>query len=98
MKATVLESCHSTWIFDTDRKRFRRVLKDIEVGHHAVSTQWRNYFELQVDPADETFTVILLADHSRMIRSWRHTQDCVQCGGHVTEELSLKDIRHAVSV
>ena len=25
----VLESCHSTWIFDTDKMRFRRVLKGL---------------------------------------------------------------------
>jgi hypothetical protein len=98
MEATIFESCHSTWIFDTEEMRFRRTLKDIEVGHQSVSTDWRPYFRLQVDPLSETFTVFLNADESRMIRSWRHTHDCVQCGGHVTAELSLEDIRRAVSV
>src|ERR1019366_1549369 len=98
MKATTLESCHSTWIFDTDRMRFRRILNDIEVRHRSVSTAWRPYFELQADPTVETFTVILDADRRRLIRSWRHTADCVQCGGHVTGELSLEDIRNAVTV
>ncbi len=98
MKATTLESCHSTWIFDTGRMRFRRILHDIDVGHRSVSTAWRPYFELQADPTAETFTVILNADRSRLIRSWRHTEDCVQCGGHRTSELSLDGIRNAVSV
>jgi hypothetical protein len=98
MKATTLESCHSTWIFDTDRMRFRRILNDIEVGHRSVSTAWRPYFELQADPTAETFTIILKADRSRLIQSWRHTPDCVQCGDHRTGELSLEDIRNAVSV
>ncbi len=98
MKATIFESCHSTWIFDTGRMRFRRILNDIEVGRHAVSTAWRPYFELDADPASETFTVVLTADRSRQIRSWRHTADCVECGGHVTAELSLEDINRAVSV
>ena len=71
MKAVILESCHSTWIFDTDRMRFRRILNDIEV---------------------------LKADRSRLIRTWRHTADCVQCGDHRTGELSLEDIRNAVTV
>ncbi len=32
-----------------------------------------------------------------MIRSWRHTGDCVQCGGQVTAELSLQDIEAALA-
>jgi hypothetical protein len=98
MKAIIFESCHSTWIFDTDRMRFRRILNDIEVGHRSVSTAWRPYFQLQADPTGESFTVVLNADRSRQIRSWRHTADCEQCGGHVTAELSLEDINDAVSV
>jgi hypothetical protein len=98
MEVTRLESCHSTWIFDTDGMRFRRILKDIEVAHQPVSTEWRPYFHLQAEAGEETFTVFLNADRTRMIRSWRHTRDCVQCGGHGTGELSLEDIRHAVGV
>jgi hypothetical protein len=97
MKTTIFESCHSTWIFDTERMRFRRILNEIEVGHRSVSTAWRPYFELQADPTSEAFTVVLNADRSRQIRSWRHTTDCSQCGGHVTAELSLEDISNAVS-
>jgi hypothetical protein len=95
---TILESCHSTWIFEPDRQRFRRILKDIEVGHHAVSTEWRPYSHLEVDPEGESFTVFLTEDRSRLIRSWRHTHECSQCGGHVTTEMSLQDIRNSVSV
>jgi hypothetical protein len=98
MKATIFESCHSTWIFDTDRLRFRRILIDIEVGRHSVSTAWRPYFQLEAEPTSETFTVVLNADRSRRIRSWRHTADCMECGGHVTAELSLADISNAVGV
>ena len=97
MKSITLESCHSTWIFDTHRMRFRRILNDIEVGHRPVSTAWHPYFGLQADPTAETFTVILNADRSRLIRPWRHTADCVQCGDHRTGELSSEDIRNAVS-
>ena len=32
---SVLESCHSTWIFDTERMRFRRVLKGLALDSHA---------------------------------------------------------------
>jgi hypothetical protein len=98
MEATVLESCHSTWIFDADRMRFRRVLKDIEFAHQPVTTDWRPYHQLQIDLLAETFTVVLNANGSRLIRSWLHTGDCVQCGGLVTAELSLAEVRDAVSV
>jgi len=97
MKSTILKSCHSTWIFDTKRMRFRRIFDDVEAGHRSASSPWRPYFELQADPSTESFTVILTADHSRVIRSWRHTADCVECGGHRTGELSLEDIGNAVS-
>jgi hypothetical protein len=32
-----------------------------------------------------------------MIRSWRHTGDCKQCGGFATAELSLDDIAAAMT-
>jgi hypothetical protein len=95
---TILESCHSTWIFEPDRQRFRRILKEIEVAQRPVFTEWRPYSGLEIDPIGESFTVFLTEDHRRLIRSWRHTHDCTQCGGHVTNELSLEDIRNALSV
>jgi hypothetical protein len=98
MELITLESCHSTWIFDTREMRFRRILKDIEVGHHWVSTEWRHFSALEIASQSESFTVFLNEDRSRMIRSWRHTHDCIQCGGHMTAELSLQDIRDAACV
>jgi hypothetical protein len=98
MEAITLESCHSTWVFDPDRMRFRRILKDISVGHEPVTTEWKAYYQLQLDPQSEAFSVFLNMEGSRLIRSWRHTQDCAQCGAHVTAELSLHDVRRAVEV
>jgi hypothetical protein len=98
METIILESCHSTWVIDPDRMRFRRILKQIEVGHEAVATDWRPYFEFHFDPQGESFTVFLDPDGMHRIRSWRHTQDCPQCGGHVTAEFSLDELRNAVSI
>jgi hypothetical protein len=97
MEPITLESCHSIWIIDTERMRFRRVLKDVEVEQHSVSTEWRPYAQFQFDPDGEAFTVVLTPDGSRRIRSWRHTSDCTQCGGHATAELSLTDLLEAVN-
>ncbi len=96
--AVILESCHSTWVFDSTRMQFCRILKGIEVAHRSVSTDWRPYWDLEINPHEETFTVYLNVARTRLIQSWRHTHDCVQCGLHETTELSLEDIRHAVHV
>ena len=92
----ILESCHSTWIFDSEQKRFCRILKGIEVADRPVNTQWRPYWDLHLDPETETFRVYLNPGHTRMIRSWSHAEDCVQCGGHETAEVSLDEIRRVV--
>jgi hypothetical protein len=79
--ALILESCHSTWIFDPQRRKFRRIIKGVEVGHRCVMTEWRTYWQLVVDPEGEGFTVYLNSSRSRLIRSWRHTQHCARCEG-----------------
>ena len=61
MDGISLESCHSTWIIDPDRMRFRRILKDVSVDGHAVTTNWRPYYHFHFDPQGETFTVSLNA-------------------------------------
>jgi hypothetical protein len=97
MDPFVLESCNSTWLFDTERMRFRRVLKGVDVGRHAATTEWRPYFGLDVDPRSESFVVSLNAEGTRLLRSWRHTAQCTQCGGQATTELSLEEIRAATA-
>jgi hypothetical protein len=97
----VLESCHSTWIFDPRRLQFRRLLKGVEIGSHRVLTDWRPYWQVRVDPEGEGFTVYLNSSRTRLIRSWRHSQHCSQCRGSDTAELSLEDIRltlHGVAI
>src|SRR5580704_19379354 len=91
----VLESCSSTWLFDTERMRFRRVLRGVDVGRHPAVTDWRPYFGLELDPRSESFVVMLNAEGTRLLRSWRHVQHCPQCGGEATAELSLDELRAA---
>jgi hypothetical protein len=94
---TVFESCNSTWVFDGEHMRFRRILKGIEVDSRAVVTEWRSFYGLEVADDSESFTVLLNPEGTRLIRSWRHTGDCDQCGGHVTAELSLEDVEAALA-
>jgi len=95
MEPLVLESCHSTWLFDTDRMRFRRVLKGLHLDNHPASTGWRPYFGLDIDPVSESFVVLLNPEGTRLLRSWRHVEHCTQCGGEATGELSLDELRSA---
>src|ERR1700683_168058 len=91
----VLESCHSTWIFDTERLRFRRVLKGLALDGPSVTTAWRAYYGLEIDPISESFVVLLNPEGTRLLRSWRHVEQCPQCGGNQTAELSLDELRSA---
>lgn len=91
----VLESCHSTWLFDTERMRFRRILKGLELDAHHASTAWRPYFGLELDPMSESFVVLLNPEGTRLLRSWRHVDHCPQCGGEATAELSIDELRSA---
>jgi hypothetical protein len=93
MDLVTLESCHSTWIFDADRRRYRRVLNGGDGTLWDVATAWRPYRDLRVDQEGESFLVVLNADGTRLIRSWRHTGDCEQCGGQATAEPPLAEVR-----
>jgi hypothetical protein len=97
MNMITLESCHSTWIFDARHLRFCRILKGIAVGQRRISTEWRPYWELEIDPREKGFTVFLNEARTRLIRSSIHTQECAECGGYRTTELSLEDIHRAVA-
>ena len=94
-KLFILESCHSTWIFDTERMRFRRILKGLALETHAATTAWRAYFGLEIDDISDSFLVMLNPEGTRLLRSWRHVDQCPQCGGAATAELSLDDLRSA---
>lgn len=91
----VLESCHSTWLFDTSRMRFRRILKGIDLDTRQASTAWRPYYGLEIDPVSESFVVRLNPEGTRLLRSWRHVEHCAECGGDATAELSVDDLRSA---
>jgi len=76
--------------------RFRRTLREVLPGSRPVSTQWRPYFGLEIDPDSEFFTVLLNEDGTRLLRSWRHTTPCLQCDGNVTGEVSLAEVHGAL--
>jgi hypothetical protein len=89
----VLDSCHSTWLFDVPARRFRRILKGLDVDPALAATDWRTYERLELSDESDAFVVVLNPAGTRRIRSWRHVEGCTQCEGERTAELSLEDIR-----
>jgi hypothetical protein len=95
MAEIAIDSCHSRWVFDEEKMRYRRVLKGLGIGVRTVMTEWRPYTGLHLDEHSDSFTVVLNEAGTRMLRSWRHRAgECAQCGAQVTEELSVDDITH----
>jgi hypothetical protein len=89
----VLDSCHSTWVFEVAARRFRRVLKGLDIDPAIAATDWRPYERLELAEGSEAFVVVLNSTGTRRIRSWRHVDGCGQCDGEQTVELSLEDLR-----
>ena len=86
MDRLVLESCHCTWVFDSRRMRFRRVL---QVERREVATEWRPYHRVDLDSRTGAFTVVLDARGARLLRSWRHDGHCSLCS--VDRDRALAD-------
>ncbi len=89
----VVRSCHSTWFFEPSKKRFRRRLKD--AGN--ALTMWQPYFRIEVDRDASSFAIILNKAGTRILRSWRHVNGCLQCDSQTTREHSLAAIREAAA-
>lgn len=91
----VLDSCHSTWLFDVAGRRFRRVLKGLDVDPALAATDWRPYERLELSEGAEAFVVVLNPAGTRRIRSYRHVDGCEQCEGEQTSELSLDELKRS---
>ena len=74
---------------------FPGILKGLSLDAHAATTAWRAYFGLEIDPISESFVVLLNPEGTRLLRSWRHVEQCPQCGGNQTAELSLEELKGA---
>lgn len=88
----VIESCNSTWLFDAERHRFRRVPRGSSLDLPPPASDWQSYFALEMDPPSEAFTVVLNEAGTRLLRSWRHGERCEQCGTVSTAELTCVEV------
>ena len=94
----ILESCHSLWIFDPARMRFRRAPRGSRLDMPSPESDWAPYYRLEVDATSGAFAVGLTADDTRVLRSRLHIDPCRHCAPAAvdpdqTAELSLDAIR-----
>lgn len=94
----MIESCNSTWLFDSARLRFRRVPKGTSLDVPASPEEWERYYTLELDPDSDAFVVTLNEAGTRLLRSYRHRVPCPHCGGNATTELSLEAVKHGADV
>jgi hypothetical protein len=89
----VIESCNSTWVFDAKGKRFRRVPKGTPLDLPTSAADWETYVKLEIDVDSDAFLVTLNEAGTRLLRSYKHSDPCAQCGpADATAELSLEAI------
>ena len=93
MDLRVLRSCHSTWYFDPERRRFQRVPHGID--DVAPEGEWAPYHRLEIDTSG-SFMVTLNDEDTRILRSWVHSEPCPHCqwDNDRTEELKLQAVSH----
>lgn len=94
------ESCNTSWCFDQENLRFKRIPRP--QGRQAsksdfVAVPWEEYFEINFSDTTDEFTVVLNKMESRLLRSWRHSENCVHCFGkkdtYSTEEISVNQLK-----
>jgi hypothetical protein len=92
----VLESCHSLWIFEPGRGRFRRVPRGTRLDMPPQENEWTPYYRLELDASSGAFSVGLNPDDTRVLRSWLHVDPCRHCSNDQTGELSVEALRRTL--
>ncbi|MCL5048500.1 MAG: hypothetical protein M1374_06950 [Firmicutes bacterium] len=64
----------------------------------SVATEWLSYDKLVIHPDSDAFVVFLDSSGTKLLRSWRHTAQCEQCGGNATTELSLAELQKVIQL
>lgn len=95
VEVAVLESCNSTWLFDAERARYRRVPRGTKYDLPVPDSEWEPFFGLELLPATDAFVVRLNESGTKLLRAYRHRDPCEQCGTDATGELTLASIGEA---
>ncbi|HET9441694.1 MAG TPA: hypothetical protein VFO65_00135 [Acidimicrobiales bacterium] len=74
----VVESCSYRWLFDRERRRFRREPRGARLGGF-VDTPWQEYHRLDFPDGGDSFVVALDARGTRLMSAPGHGESCA-CG------------------
>jgi hypothetical protein len=74
----VLESCTTTWAFETERKRFARLPRGLTLT--STSAEWRPYASMWFDLGARTLVVSLDEAGTQLLQSDIHNGPCPDCG------------------
>lgn len=94
MSYEVVESCHSRWVFDRERGRFRRVPRGGDIDLPVPDEEWTDYFGIEHSLDSDDFVVKLNEGGTRLLRSFRHHEPCPHCGDDedATREVTITSI------
>lgn len=95
------ESCNTSWCFDAVNHRFKRIPRPLSrqatFSDFSIAA-WEEYFELTFSQGSDEFTVMLNESGSKVLRSWRHSENCSHCfkdtATYSTEEISLSGLNN----
>jgi hypothetical protein len=73
-----VESCTTTWAFDTARNRFARLPRGMSLT--GTSAEWKPYASMVVDLTAGTVEVALDEAGTQLLRSEVHNGPCDSCG------------------
>ena len=80
-------------MFDTDRKRYRRLPRDADPDAPALDADWEQYFSLELDDESGAFTVTLNADGTRLLRAFRDPGTAGSTGGDGLQDTTTTELR-----
>lgn len=87
-----IDSTNSTWLFDPEQMRFRRLPRGVDPGDPAMSAEWQPYYALEFDGETGSFTVALNPERTRLLRSWRDPETVPHPPAEPTTELRTAEL------
>lgn len=89
----VLNSCSFTWVFDEQRRRFRRVPRGATLDVPAAPDAWITYDRLELNDARGSFAVFANVAGTHVFRCWLHRDPCPRCQPAGGEGLDVGEMR-----
>jgi hypothetical protein len=94
--AWAIDSCTFTWIFDLQRRTFRRVPSGTSVTGPVPPGAWIAYHRLDLHGDAGCFAVTLNPEGTHILRSWLHVPPCRHCGPVLSGRASTADLAELV--